>query len=407
MRIFLSFAAIVAAAASLYAADTPPLAILEETGQPTVVETGKLLTLQDSSRKNTERTPAGALAAQVARRGVLYEWVPSADQTRITGGADLVDAFLSPDETLLVLLENVGGKTGPNSTRILCWNLLNNQLVAAFTVPERKLATALPIPGSTRIVAIQQPQEELEQPAALLVIDLKDGTIVQESKAFLEEARSIAVTPTQTFVAVKGDDNIRILRHHDFAGEPGILRTLAPTPRLQLSPGGSTLLIYGEDRAELLSTPDGPGVPELTSTVELSNGFQPVSALLSNDKGDSLILADASGKAILFANGLARPLTERFTGAATCRVTDQKLFLGTDPNEAISFYQLPNETTPTATVSPASLRPRNRGRVFRLFALTGSGSGEPNLILVDHLANIYRLSVLPRRWQKEMIFTAP
>lgn len=76
---------------------------------------------------------------------MVYDWAPSPDRSRITGGADLVDAFLSSDETLLVVLEKVGGKEGPNATRVICCNLRNGKIVRGFTIPERKLAGAAPV----------------------------------------------------------------------------------------------------------------------------------------------------------------------------------------------------------------------------------------------------------------------
>ena len=55
------------------------------------------------------------------------------------------------------------------------------------------------------------------------------------------------------------------------------------------------------------------------------------------------------------------------------------------------------------TVSPGELRPHSRDDNFRLFSL--SSSGEPQLLLIDHHANIFRLTVQPRRWKKSILFS--
>lgn len=405
MRIFPFAAALFAAALPLCALDTPFLNTDEKAAKPAVAETGKLLELRDPARTNRENTPPGAQAALVAKPGTVYEWAPSPDRTRITGGADLADAFLSPDETLLVLLEKTGGKEGPNATRVLCWNLLNSRIVNAFLIPERKLAAAMPIPGETRFIAIQRAQKELDQFDRLIAIDLRDGTVREESQPFNGAIRSFAVGADRTCATVEGDENILLIPHREFGAVPKFIRTLVPEPRLLLSPAGGTLAVYGKGRMELFNTAGGAGTPELLSSRELPAGFQPVSGMLPSESGDPLILADADGKALLLSNGLTRPLAKRFSGVAACRVSDGKLFLGIEPKESISLYQLPNETTPLATVSPGGLRPHSRGRNFRLFAL--SGSGEPELILLDGQANLIRLTVQPRRWKKEMLFTAP
>ncbi len=405
MRIFLFLLTVFAAVPPLGAADMPFLTNDEKPGKPAVAETGKLLELKDPSQTNRGNTPPGVLASLAARPGVVYEWTPSPDETRITGGADLTGAFLSPDETLLVILEKVGGKNGPNTTRILCWNLLNNRIVNAFKLPDRKLSGAAPIPGGTLFAAAQAAQKELGQPDRMLTVDLRESRIDRESPPLAGAVRSFAAGPARTYAAVEGEENILVLSNRDFAGAPQNLRTLVPEPRLLLSPNGGILAVYGKGRVEFLKTDTDSGIPEQLSSRELPEGFVPVTGILPADNADTLILADASGKAVLFTNGLERPLTDKFSGVAACRTADRKLFLCIEPKESICLYQLPNETTPLATVSPGELRPHSRGRNFRLFVLTGNK--EPELILIDNQANLFRLAVLPRRWKKEIIFNAP
>ena len=108
MRAFPTFSLLASAVLLFGAADVPPIPFEEETERPAVAETGRLLELKDPAADNRGNTPPGALASLVARPGVVYDWAPSPDRSRITGGADLVDAFLSTDETLLVVLEKRG-----------------------------------------------------------------------------------------------------------------------------------------------------------------------------------------------------------------------------------------------------------------------------------------------------------
>ena len=403
MRIFLLILAAFSAALVLRAVDVPFLPADDKTEKPVVAETGRLLELQDSAQTNRKNTPPGVLGSQVAKPGVVYEWTPSPDQTRITGGADLVDAFLSPDETLLVLLEKLGGKDGPNGTRILCWNLLNDRLVRGFGIPDRKLAEARPLPDGPHFVASQRAQKEFDQPDRLVTIDLLSGAIDQESPALSGPVRSFAVGRKQTYASVEGEENILLLSNRNLSGPLQYIRTLVPEPRLLLSPNGGILIIYGKGRLEVLNTNTESGLPEMLSSRELPEDFNPVFALLPFDNPDTLILADASGKAVLFSNGMQRPLTDQFSGIACCRAAERKLFLCIKPKESISLYLLPNETTPSMTVSPGELRPHSRDDNFRLFSL--SSSGEPQLLLIDHHANIFRLTVQPRRWKKSILFS--
>lgn len=405
MRIFPLILAMFTAALVLGAADVPAIPAEDKTEKPAVAETGKLLELTDPAQTNRANTPPGVLGSQAAKPGVVYEWTPSPDQTRITGGADLIDAFLAPDETLLVLLEKVGGKDGPNSTRVLCWNLLNDRLVRAFRLADRKLAAAAPLPGSPGFVASQRAQKEFDQPDRLVTVDLLSGKIDQESQPLNGAVRSFAVGRKLTCAAVEGEENILVFSTRNFSEPPQPLRTLVPEPRLLLSPNGAILAVYGKGRLEAFNTDTESGLPEMLSSRELPEDFTPVFGLLPFDSADTLILADASGKALLFSNRMQRQLTDQFSGIACHHAADRKLFLCIKPKESISLYQLPNETTPSVTVSPGELRPISRNDNFRLFTL--AGSGEPELLLIDNRANILRLSVLPRRWKKSVLFSAP
>ena len=400
-RFFLS-ATILFASFSL-SADAPLIRIDEEEAVPEVEETGHLIELRDPNADNRENTPPGALAAIVAAGGVIYDWAPSPDPMRVTGGANLVDALLSPDETLLVLLEKTGAKKGPNATRILCFNLLNDKLVRAFPVKDRKLSGAAFVPGTTQIIATQLAQEAFQQPDRLIAIDLRTGEIKRESQPFAAEIRAFALNASNSFVNLKGDDAILMIPHDSFEKSPQTIQTLVREPELLLTPDGSRLVVYGNGRMELYNT--GNPVPELISSRKIPDDFKPSRALAANNDASVLIFLDPSGKGYLYAGGIFRRLEGRVTGIGCCRVADRKLFLGIEQKESINLYLLPNEIEPEATCSPGELRPRMAGRMFRLFPRTSSA--EPELILVDNRANIFLLTVKPRRWQKRLIFEAP
>ena len=399
---FFLFAAVLSATVSL-PADAPLIRIDEEEPDPVVEATGRLIELRDSNVDNRENTPPGVLAALVAANGVIYDWTPSPDPMRVTGGANLVDAFLSPDETLLVLLEKTGAKGGPNATRVLCFNLLNDKLVRAFTVTDRNLSGAAFIPGTTLFVAPQLAQEAFQQPDRLIAVDLRTGEIKRESQPFAAEIRAFAVNVSNSFVCLEGDDVILMIPHDAFEKTPQKIQTLVREPELLLTPDGGRLVVYGNGRMELYNT-EVP-VPELLSSREIPTDFEPSRAIAASDDASILVFLDPSGKAYLYAGNIFRRIEGRVTGIGCCRAADRKLFLGIEQKESICLYNLPTEVEPQTTCSPGDLRPRTTGRNFRLFVRTSTA--EPELILIDNRANIFELTVKPRRWQKRLIFEAP
>ncbi|MDR0932445.1 MAG: hypothetical protein LBM70_05420 [Victivallales bacterium] len=383
-------------------ADAPMIHVDELEVTPTVKTTGKLLELRDSAVNNRADTPPGVLAALIADDGVIYNWTPSPDPMRVTGGADLIDAFIAPDESLLVLLENIGGNSELNATRILCFNLLNNKIVRAFMVENRKLAMAQVVPGSTCFIAAQVAQEKFKQKSRLIAVDLRTGKIKGESQEFEQPIRSLAVNIERSFVVPEKSDDIIAISHDKFAVNGQKIKTLVPNPKLLISPNGNRLVVYGEKRMELynLATPK----LELLHSRELPENFTPDNAISITDNASNLLFFDAVGKAYLYIGETFRQLDGKFTGAGCCRVADGKLFLGIQQKEAINFYQMPNDLDPQSVGVPGELRPRTGGRNFKIFVRTTST--DPELIVIDNRANIFELTVKPRRWQKRLIFEA-
>ena len=404
MKIFRFFllAAALSTAASL-SADAPLIRIDDEESTPVVEETGRLIELRDPNADNRRNTPPGVLASLVAADGVIYDWTPSPGPMRVTGGANLIDAFLSTDETLLVLLEKTGAKEGPNATRVLCFNLLNDKLVRAFTVADRKLSGAAFVPGTTQFIAPQLAQEAFQQPDRLVAVDLKTGIVKRESQPFARAVRTFVLNAVCSFVCLDGDDTILMIPHEAFEKAPQQIQTLVRDPQLLLTPDGNRLIVYGSGRMELYDTT--PATPELITSREIPTDFEPSRAIAADNDASTLVFLDPSGSGYLYAGGVFRRIEGKLTGLGCCRTADRKLFLGIQQKEAINLYQLPNEIEPQATCSPGELRPRMTGRNFRFFARTSTS--EPELILIDNRANIFNLTVKPRRWQKRLIFEAP
>ncbi len=389
-------------AGALAAAEAPLIRVDDPITKPKVEETGALLEIEAKNNENLKGTPTGVLAGLIADRDKHYEWIPSTDTTVVSGGADFLDAQLSPDESVLTILERIGGAGKFNSSRLVFVNLLNEKIIRAITIGERRLTAFDFVPGEAAIIAVQAAQKENEQPDKLLKINIRAGQVTSESSPLKNPVRSVAVNASHCFIVCEKEDFCSMYPTDNLRDSPQKLRTLIPDARVALSPSGRTLLLYGQKRYELFRV--SGGTCELLASREFDLGTEPSWGMVADD-GNMVVLAAPSGKALLFAGGVVRVLEARSSGIGAYRPSDRKLLLGAEKNDSLSLYTLPASADAEQTVSPGGLRPHTRFRNFRVFFL--STPDENEMILIDRRGNISQLQAKERRWQKKLVFAAP
>lgn len=381
------------------AAGLPP--IVDNGGaeqRPPVRETGKLLAVDAPGTDNRAGTPPGMLAARLAVNDKFFRWSPSPAAGRVTGGAALAAAALSPDESMLILAETVGAPEGPNSTRLLYFNLLNGKLVNAKLLENRRLSS-LEFAGYDRLLALEAPQPESGRSGRLLLFDPADPAKPEESPAAEAPLLSAVSDGTYTWYTIKGSPYFLQRENRAFQAAPRRLRTLAAGARLLLSADRKQLYLFGAGRVEFYRI-TGQGA-ELVNSQELPAEVVPEWAAAASADGGWLVLGAANQPAWLVGKNTLRQLAERCT-ALGCLLPDGRFLLGLPVNESLGLYRLPAETKPETTVSPRKLKPLNRNDNYRIFPLTGN---RPRALLVDHRGNLWQLEIRPRRWVKSALYT--
>ncbi len=373
----------------------------EKETPPTVNPTGSLLAIDSPGRNNAADTPRGMSAARLAVSGKVFEWTPSPDPGRVTGGADLIDALLSPDESLLVVLEKVGGKRTPSGCRILMFNLFNNKLVNAIFLSDTLPGPAVFLPDGTTLSMVRRAQEALNQPEQLMLFDLATGTR-RLSIPLPSPVRGLAANASATWVTLAEGNRFLRFDHRDFEKKPTEIRTLIPNPGLALTADGKTLILFGAGRLEFFNA--AGSATELLGSRQLPENFIPAWCVPVSADGRSLVMAAENGPAMLLAGSAFRELASKSGVPGSYRTDDRKFLLPIPFKESINLYTLPENVNPETTASPGRLRPFSSADNFRIFFCSGP---EQEAILVDHRANISRLRIKAKRWEKSMIFEAP
>ena len=376
-----------------------PVIRMEQTEErPQVAETGKLT---EFSTGTTEVSAPGGTAAGRLAAGKDYQWQPSQLAGRATGGADLADVILSPDESLLVMAERVGGEDKPNSTRFILTSLRDKKIIRAVTFAERRISHIAFIPESDRLIASEDAQSGFGRKNSLVTIDLKQGRILAASRPEAAPLTSICTNGKKVWYTVEKSGLIRELALDALGAEPEKIRTQVPEARLISSPDGKMLISFGREKCERFKI-NAASPATLYQACDTAKDFSPLQAVPLNDDGSYVLLLEPSGRAILSLNGSSKMLTEKSGAVAAFSKKENILLLGLLKNDAIVKIPLPAAEAEGKPVTPGKLKPASRNGNLKLLSLAGS---PVRAVLVDTRANIMMLEITKRRWKKTPILT--
>ena len=379
----------------------PPVVHIEEQSErPTVAPTGSVVAVSSPGVDNAAGTPGGMAAARLAVRDRIFQWTPS-PAPRATGGADLVGAAISPDESLLVLAERVGGAGALNSTRLVLVNLASGRIVNILELKERRIGEIAFPAGSSSLLAAQHAQPEFGHEAKLLLIDLRDGAVTAESAALPEPPRSFVSDGEGVWYTLATEkEHFFELPLSALAGAPKLLRTRAEFPRIIFGIDGRELVVYGRGQCEYYRIERGRATYD--GAAALPEDFSPVwAAATSLPGGRSIVFGEADGPACLVGGGGALRIADKAGAQSCCTNLGKTLLVSVEARDALAPYALPS-VTPGKEILPGRLKPANRNRLWRMLPRSGA---EPSVVLIDIRGNVFLLTADERKPKKSPVLT--
>lgn len=366
---------------------------------PEVKQTGRILLIDDDN--GLRGTPPGSFVALAALPGKKIEWMPTVDTTRSTGGARLMDAVLAPDESAILLLERLGEGAGPYGSRLILFNLHNGRIANVFSYPNRRLSQLLMPPGSGRIVALQEAQEALKQPAQLLLLNPRRGGKTVESAPLPGPVSSLAFRDEKIWVKLADSNRMLVFPLDDLESAPQELTLRYPGGKIFFSLDGQVFFNVTEGHIEYRRLDGGELAP--WKTLAMPGGYTPDFALPVGPDGDSIVLGKEGGQGYFVQDGNFRELAGKCGRSATWNITENVLIMGLEKNDSVALYALPQELKPRTQSPAGKLKPPTMGEVAWLFTTTGE---DVPVWVVDHRANLYRMTPTGRRWNKQLLYRA-
>jgi len=385
-------------AAALVAGELPKIREGGEVAAPKVEATGELIAIDMPGKDNAADTPPGMAGSVLVQNGKLFKWKPSPVAGRASGGADLLDAAVSPDESMLIVAERIGGAKAPNSTRLIYFNLVNSNIVNSFTVDEQLLRKIVFAGNSNyQLLAVSERN-------TLVLIDLKNGKVIAESTEFEQPVKTVVSDGKLVWVSLEAGNYFYQL-NLDKLGDVKKIRTLAGGGILLLNDTKNTLVSVNGKRVEFYAVVDG-ALELQNKSLNIANlEIEPDQGFLLNENSQILLLVQKDKKAFMLLKDAPMEILDRFAGGAAYRPSDNMLFLNSVANESIHlFSKLPAETKAQLVVAPGKLKPFNKNETLFLFALNAK---TPELISVDHKGNVWKFKILPRKWEKTAVYASP
>ncbi len=353
-----------------------------------VIPTGSFTELGPDTRKSAINLSG---IAEKLDRQRIFRWTPSPSGGPM-GGADLMDAALSPDGSLFCMAERIGGAGKLNSTRLVLVSP-EKGLLGAQTVEELRLLRIGFLPGAEgKIWALAENGREAGLAAFLLIYDLMQGAEVARSQVLPVAAGDILPLDGDLWVASAKDGTLLRYAQNALQDPPERISCGFAAPALTVR--GADLLAFGRGDCAICSLRDGTVV--LTGALKVPPGCRPVwsQPMPGTDAGFAVVTEDGRGG--ILRQGKFTVLRESDAAPGWVFPENGKLIFGDRRQEVLYPFALP-ALEQEKEVRPGKERPASRNRTFRTFAMQEK---VPALLQVDERGNVFAVRLERRRVRK-------
>jgi WD40 repeat protein len=391
--------------ATVFAKDNPDIKIRwnsDSDKDKAVSASSAFLKLEQPGFNNISPAPSRSLAAKVAENDYKYNWRPHWRFSG-TGGPWLPNVQISPDRSTLAIVETIGKDRGPKSSVIVLINLYNFKIMRCIPIDNENVRKICFIPDSTLLACATDKHYNDEYAGGdikILIIDLKDGEIVQESSKFSSSISSLCAGKSgeKLFARNLTSDQIYVFKPDMIDAAPQTMKSSFKGGILSLTPDGRFLTTAGQGIIEYFEASESIKKP--VKKIKYQADFTPSAVVFCAPSGSSAIVMRRGGEACWVNDERTLPITSN-AGETLFFIQEQnQLLLVMKKKSALNFYNIPEFRKPVEYVFPKKIKPKTRGDVTFVRPLSSN-----KLLLLDNRGNLMTLSQSKRRWRKKLIIT--
>ena len=345
-----------------------------------------------------KKVPSSSTAAAVSD-GARYGWLPNWNYTG-KGGIRLPGMALSPDASILALLETVNPKGVGPSTLLVLINTYNWRVCSVRHYRGRVFCNMTFRPRtSVPEVIVWETGKKTGEPGRLRSINLKNGEISASSDAIQSSTVRYAVAPNGAFVALKTDSGMKslyILDLEDLGGKPRKITTKQPFGIPAISADSSVVAFAGEGSVELFSAAELSAIDSVNHSV----GAVP-EAFAFVGSSTRFALSAYAHPCELIVDGDAKRLCERAGRHLFLMPKADRIAFELYKSAMVSLFDLKKLSVVT-TFNPRRIKPKTRGEG----RLIGYLPHLKRFVELDSKGNLFLFHLPGRKWRKMMIFAA-
>ncbi len=350
----------------------------------------------DSAEKDDKEipAPAGTLAAKLASSTEKIMWTPKWYFEGV-GGVKLPGICLSPDSSVVAIVETTGTDKGPNGSRIVLMSTYNWQVLKIHDFQENKLTKICFLPDGNEMAAWSEKQNIIKKPYELLLIGTAKGEIKSASKEIRSDASDIAAV--KGFVLAKGveDNDICCFDSADLSKSPKKIKSQNKQGVFAVS--ADRVAFAGEKYLEIY---DAAGM-ELLKKTETGGNFIPDNAIFAGSN-DVVAVSAYNKPGILFKEGQKKEFCDMVGHSIAFNKEDKLLIFEKYLNNEICLLDLP-DLAEYGKFTPSGINPKTHGTAIFIAYLKHI----EKYAIIDSYGNLslyskYKKSV---KWYKKVVLS--
>lgn len=357
----------------------------------------KIETLPADAVQPSAESAADTLAAAVGKPGKKFHWSPKWLLSKGIGGVRLPDIAISPDRSVLVVIETVGAASGPFGGRIIAINPENGDILRVYELKNFFPKIIAFVPGARKLVFWSAGQTLVKSCNELVSLDLSSGEIGSAVPAGSADIADLAVSSDGDWIFLKPAGEKEILRFSiDEPAAPPV-KIISANANGRFAVNESLLALAGESRLEVFSAEDGRPV----KTIAIPTGHR-IRGLTFAGRDDWFAFNTAEGRTALVKNKSIWDLSPHGTPLLFFDRGNGWLGVGLQKKNEVCFFKPLDPENKLSRFLPASVRPATRSPIRFMAPLKRRDS----FIAIDKAGRFMRLERDKKRWRKSVLLDA-